>query len=72
MGKLINGHAPADLREPFLEAIEEAGMSAGRRLRRDDWTALWNCTDVLPGWGCDMLDIPGGSSYAQAVRSLPA
>lgn len=31
---------------------------------------LWSCTDVLPATYCRQLDIPLGSSYAQAVRSL--
>ena len=29
---------------------------------------LWNCTDVLPGEYCALLDLPQGSSYAQAAR----
>jgi hypothetical protein len=31
---------------------------------------LWNCTDVLPVGYCDQLDIPKGSTYAQAVRRM--
>ena len=33
---------------------------------------LWNCTDTLPGDCCSILDIPPGSSFAQAVRDLKA
>jgi len=40
-------------------------------MRRGDWTRLWNCTDTLPGWECQELDLPRGSTYAAAVRSLP-
>ncbi|MEO3811340.1 hypothetical protein ABGB17_20290 [Sphaerisporangium sp. B11E5] len=72
MSKLISGHAPGDLRNPFLEAIEEHGLAAARDMRRPGFTKLWNCTDILPGWACDLLDVPSGSTYAQAVRSLPA
>lgn len=31
---------------------------------------LWNCTKIIPAIYCDQLDIPRGSTYAQAVRSL--
>ena len=31
---------------------------------------LWHCTDVLPAGYCDQLDIPKGSTYAQAVRRM--
>lgn len=67
---LINGHAPGHVRERFVEAIEEAGARALTTLKRGDWTTLSNCTDVLPRNECAMLDLPQGSTYAQAVRSL--
>lgn len=63
---MSSGHNPGHLRDAFCEAIESE-----RTLRRDDWTALWNCTDIVPSLACDVLDIPLGSTYAQAVRSLP-
>jgi hypothetical protein len=31
---------------------------------------LWNCADIMPSMYCDQLDLPKGSTYAQAVRSL--
>ena len=31
---------------------------------------LWNCTDVLPVFYCDKLDLPQGSTYAQAARRI--
>ncbi|MGP4111346.1 hypothetical protein ACTWP5_10560 [Streptomyces sp. 4N509B] len=64
------GHAPGHLRDGFREAVETAGFSASRTMRREDWTKLWDCTDILPGDDCALLDIPRGSTYAQAVRSL--
>ncbi|MGP4007429.1 hypothetical protein [Streptomyces sp. 4N124] len=63
---IISGHAPGHTRDAFCEAVEQEGRS----LHREDWTVLWNCTDILPGMDCEDLDIPRGSTYAQAVRSL--
>ena len=31
---------------------------------------LWSCTDVLPAHYCRTLDLPYGSTYAQAVRKI--
>ena len=31
---------------------------------------LHNCTDVMPGNGCEELDLPMGSTYARGVRKL--
>jgi|SaaInl4_135m_RNA_FD_contig_21_2495795_length_470_multi_9_in_0_out_0_1 hypothetical protein len=80
------GHAPGYLRDAFLEWIEEGyyiryftpdiesqsvevGDSGIRPLR---WLLgqLWNCTDVMPGVYCEMLDLERGSTYAMGVRSL--
>lgn len=69
MHGIISGHAGGSIREAFCEAIEDAGSDAPR-LRRSDWTQLWDCTDILPSEYCDDLDLPPGSTYAQAVRSL--
>ncbi len=33
---------------------------------------LWNCTDIMPSDLCQSLDLPPGSTYAQAVRRLKA
>ncbi|MEU6388793.1 hypothetical protein [Streptomyces sp. NPDC046939] len=68
MKNIISGHAPGHIRNAFLEAVELA--ESGQPLRRKDWGRLWNCTDILPGCICDSLDLPRGSTYAQAVRSL--
>ncbi|TGB12624.1 hypothetical protein [Streptomyces sp. MZ04] len=69
--KVISGHAPGHVRAAFTDAVAEAGISAGQTLKRDGWGHLWNVSDILPGSCCDDLDLPHGSSYAQAVRSLP-
>jgi hypothetical protein len=44
-------------------------MSAEERL---SWLSgqLWNCTDVLPSDVCGELEIPQGSTYAQAARLI--
>jgi hypothetical protein len=31
---------------------------------------LWDCTDQLPSVDCDLLDIPRGSTYADAARRI--
>lgn len=31
---------------------------------------LWNCSDIMPGTVCGDLDLPVGSTYAQAVREV--
>jgi hypothetical protein len=31
---------------------------------------LWGCTDILPRHVCDILDVPQGSTYAQAARAV--
>lgn len=31
---------------------------------------LWNCTDIMPSFLCDTIDIPKGSSYACGARSM--
>jgi hypothetical protein len=31
---------------------------------------LWRCTDILPGCDCVTLDMPRGSTYAQAARQV--
>ena len=57
-------HAPGHVRDYFLKTVENGKPS--RALAGD----LWNCTDILPGWACDQLDIPTGSTYAQAARKI--
>lgn len=47
----------------------------------DDWNGrrwtlrsllgqLWNCTDIVPWEICCDLDLPSGSTYAQAMRDM--
>ncbi|MCC6958508.1 MAG: hypothetical protein IT301_01555 [Dehalococcoidia bacterium] len=72
------GHAPGHIRERFtgwLEADqpEQFEDQEERMLTRDQILGqLWNCTDILESGWCHELDIPAGSTYAMAVRSLKA
>jgi hypothetical protein len=31
---------------------------------------LWRCTDILPGGDCETMDMPTGSTYAQAALQV--
>jgi len=71
------GHAPGFLRDAFQEWVEEGDQEIKTVIIDDEekplnWLLgqLWNCTDILPGCDCMLLDIPSGSTYAQAVRSI--
>jgi hypothetical protein len=71
-------HAPTHLREALQEYLDSDTPAKEFRVEHDgedkslEWLLgqLWNCTDVLPGGHCDQLDIPKGSTYAQAVRRM--
>ena len=67
-------HVGGHLREEFQEILEDH-LSRRAVVTRESVPvallgALWNCTDVLPSGCCEALDMPHGSSYAQAVQSL--
>ena len=69
------GHAPGFLRDAFQEWVEEEDQEKNTVIIDDaekplQWLCgqLWNCTDVLPNGDCSLLDIPSGSTYAQAAR----
>lgn len=66
------GHSPGHLRDAFLEYLETGQVVIDEVERPIKWLLgqLWNCTDVLPRDDCYMLDIPCGSTYAQAVRGV--
>ena len=71
---LTGGHAPGDLRDAFVTLIEsgDEAIELDEQFRSLDWLVghLWDCTDILPRTNCDDLDLPRGSTYAQAARSL--
>lgn len=72
------GHAPGHLRGFFWALLDldeaEAEVNWPKRLRPDvdplAWVAgqLHNCTDTMPGFGCEELDLPRGASYAVGAR----
>jgi len=71
------GHAPGHLREAFCELIETGKMPDidfwwDGQARMFEWLRgqLWNCSDIMPSGLCMDLDLPQGSTYARAVRSL--
>jgi excisionase family DNA binding protein len=73
------GHAPGPLRDAFTEWVElyEQADEIPLTVQYEDdekplkWLLgqLWNCTDVLPGVCCDILEMPH-ASYATAVRKV--
>ncbi|MEK7996030.1 MAG: hypothetical protein AAB403_19695 [Planctomycetota bacterium] len=56
--------------EPKMQRKWEA-MALTERAR---WLIgqLWNCSDIMPSDLCSTLEMPEGSTYAQAVRKLRA
>lgn len=70
------GHAPGHLREAFLdwldltEETDEVEIDGEPQPLRWLVGQLWNCTDCMPGWACDNLDLLRGSTYAHGVRKV--
>jgi len=61
------GSASAHLRNAFIDLIESEmeGQEACRLAAQ-----LVDCADVLPVEYCEMLDLPAGSTFAQAARMV--
>lgn len=59
-------HAPGHIRDRFEELVDQEVLFA--EMPRWLLGRLWNCTDCMPRSLCAMLDMPQGSTYAQAVR----
>ena len=70
-------------REQFQAMIESVFCATGspakhwKSYRNEDGLSadqlcgqVWQCTDILPRDFCEVIDIPSGSTYAQAARSL--
>lgn len=69
-----NIHAPSHLREQFLQWLDSYEPN---RLQKTDIQpvesvihALTDCGDIVPADYCDQLEIPKGSTYAQAVENV--
>jgi len=67
-------HAPSRLRETLQEWLDSYEPDRLSKMEvepvADLLNALENCGDVLPAPTCDQLEIPKGSSYAEAVENL--
>jgi len=61
---VASGHTPSAVHEAFVQSVENGTPSRTLAAR------LANCGDVVPHPVCRILEIPQGSTYAQAVRSL--
>ena len=63
------GSVPAPLRNAFLDLIENdaRGPQACQLAQQ-----LTLCTDVLPFEHCEMLELPPGSTFAQAAHAVRA
>jgi hypothetical protein len=64
-----SGSVPAHLRNAFLELIENdaRGEDACRLVDQ-----LIDCTDVLPYEHGEMLELPAGSTFAEAAQAVRA
>ena len=61
------GSVPASVRNAFLDLIndETEGQAAC-----DLAAQLLDCTDELPFEYCEILDLPQGSTFAEAARQI--
>jgi hypothetical protein len=66
----ISGHQTNEIRDQFCEALEQAPATWRSTQFQSLCGRLWNCTDILPRGACDLAEVPLGSTYAQAARSL--
>ena len=57
-------YAPADLRDRFLNALDESDPALSVLLARD----LTNCMNPLPGMAREKLGLPERSTYGAAAR----
>jgi hypothetical protein len=58
---------PAQLRNAFLELIENDARGDEACRLADQ---LSECTDVVPFEHCEILELPAGSTFAEAAASL--
>ena len=67
-------HASNQLREEFLEWLDSYEPDQIKELDilpvESLLNALENCNNVLPAGYCDQLEIPKGSTYAEAIENV--
>jgi hypothetical protein len=71
-------HKSSHLREALQDYLDSDVPANEFKVEHDgddkslDWLLgqLWACTDILPAGYCEQLDLPHGSTYAQAVRRI--
>jgi len=58
--------------QEFFDQDKQARFEAMSTDEQLWWLAgqLWHCTDCLPGHVCEELELPQGSTYAQAARHI--
>lgn len=66
---VVNGAITEDIDGYMMRDREEIRVGGEKRTLEWLYRQLWNCTDPLPGVTCDVLGLPAGSTYADAVRS---
>lgn len=66
---VINGSITENVDGYLMRTTE--GVEVGGQKRTLEWLyrQLWNCNDLLPKVTCDLMGLPAGSTYADAVRS---
>lgn len=73
------GHAPSDLREIFYNYVDTGKVDLSFLFHAEEmpknkvkWLLgkFWNCTDIMPGYTCETLDLTRGSTYAQGARKI--
>ena len=64
--------APVGLWRPEPGWIEKATVELDGEKVPMPWLVgqLWNCSDIMPEGLCSEMDLPPGTTYAQAVRTL--
>jgi hypothetical protein len=73
-------HFPEEARKEFLvltEALATAGSDDQKWLEAFEAAPIdvadyYHCSDIMPEHHCNLLDLPLGSSYAEAAQMIDA
>jgi hypothetical protein len=66
MSSLDRFYAPTELRDRFLNALDDNDRALCTQLAAD----LKTCMNPLPGVACEQLGLPIGSTYGSAARQV--